>query len=163
VSKIEQWHVDASKHQIVCDGNGGHDWFRFNHEFRNFTFHSEWRFTRMKGNPHYNSGVFFRNNEDGSIWHQAQTTPEGGYLFGQTPVDGKLTSFNEQKNMTENRIKPAGKRNTFDIRCVADTCTLAVNGAVVNTIHVGVDKGYVGLESEGYRIEFKNLKVQELP
>jgi hypothetical protein len=42
-------------------------------------------------------------------------------------------------------------------------CTLAVNGAVVNRIKVGVDKGYVGLESEGYQITFKNLKVKELP
>ena len=44
-----------------------------------------------------------------------------------------------------------------------ETCTLAVNGAVVNTVHMGVDKGYIGLESEGYKIEFTDLKVKELP
>ena len=163
VSKIEQWHVDPAKGEIVCDGNGGHDWFRFNKEFHNFAFHAEWRFTKVKGTPNYNSGVFFRNNEDGTIWHQAQTTLGGGYLFGETPVNGKLTAFNEQKNMTENRIKPAGQWNVFDIRCLEATCTLAVNGKVVNTIQTGVDKGYVGLESEGFQITFKNLKVQELP
>jgi len=163
VTKIEQWHVDPVKHEIVCDGNGGHDWFRFNKEFRNFAFHVDWRFTKLDGTPHYNSGVFFRNNADGSIWNQAQTTPEGGYLFGETPINGKLTAYNEQKNMKENRIKPAGEWNAYDIRCVGDTCTLAVNGMVVNTIHVGIEKGYVGLESEGYQITFKNLKVVELP
>lgn len=163
VTKIEQWHVDPAKGEILCDGNGGHDWFRFNKEFHNFVLHAEWRFTKLEGNPHYNSGVFFRNSEDGTIWNQAQTTPEGGYLFGETSVNGKLTAYNLQKEMKENRVKPAGEWNKYDIRCVADTCTLAVNGMVVNTVKIGVDKGYVGLESEGFRIEFKNLKVEELP
>jgi hypothetical protein len=163
VSQIAQWHIDPARRTILCDGNGGHEWLRFNREFSNFAFHVQWRFTKLPGTPKYNSGVFFLNSEDGSIWHQAQTTPEGGYIFGLTPVDGKLQRFNEQKNMTENRIKPAGKWNAYDIRCVAGACTLAVNGAVVNTIHLAVEKGYLGLESEGYQIEFKNLKVQALP
>ena len=35
--------------------------------------------------------------------------------------------------MKENRIKPPGQWNVYDIRCVGDTCTLAVNGEIVNT------------------------------
>ena len=163
VSQVAQWHIDASKHQILCDGNAGHEWLRFNRELRNFTFHVKWRFTPVAGTTKYNSGVFFRNDADGNIWYQAQTSLAGGYIFGVTPVDGKLTRFNEQKNMTENRVKPAGEWNTYDIRCVADTCTLAVNGKVVNTIHNVVEKGYIGLEAEGYRIEFKDFKVRQLP
>jgi hypothetical protein len=162
VTDIAQWHIDAAKRQILCDGNGGHDWLRFNHELTDFTFHVKWRFTKLPGTPKYNSGVFFRNNEDGTIWHQAQTSLDGGYIFGLTPVDGKPTRFNLQKEMTENRVKPAGEWNAYDIRCVGDTCTLGVNGSVVNTIHTGVQKGYIGLESEGYRIEFKDFKVKEL-
>ncbi len=163
VSDVAQWHIDAAKRQILCDGNGGHDWLRFNREMTNFTFHVKWRFTPQPGTPKYNSGVFFRNNEDGSLWHQAQTGAGGGYLFGVTPIDGKPQRFNLQKEMTENRVKPAGKWNVYDIRCVGDTCTLAVNGVVVNTTHPGVKKGYIGLEAEGYRIEFKDFKVKELP
>lgn len=163
VNPVTQWHIDSSRHTILCDGDRGHEWLRFNREVRNFTFHVEWRVDKAPGKPKYNSGVFFKNDADGVIWHQAQTTPEGGYLFGETPVDGKLKGFNEQKNMTANRVKPAGKWNAYDIRCVGDTCTLAVNGAVVNTIHIAVDEGYIGLESEGYRIEFRRLKLQQLP
>jgi hypothetical protein len=163
VSQIAQWHIDAAKRTIVCDGNGGHDWLRFNKELGNFTFHVKWRFTPLPGPPKYNSGIFFRNDAEGNVWHQAQTTPGGGYLFGVTPVDGKLTPFNEKKTMTENRIKPAGKWNVYDIRCVGGTCTLAVNGVEVNSAHVGLEKGYIGLESEGYKIEFKDFKVKELP
>ena len=164
VSQIAQWHIDFAKRQIVCDGNGGHEWLRFNRELRNFTFHIKWRFTPVTTpNPEYNSGVFFRNNEDGSIWNQAQTTLAGGYIFGVTPIDGKPTSYNLQKDMKEDRVKPAGQWNVYDIRCVSSTCTLAVNGEVVNTARIGVDKGYIGLEAEGYQITFKDLKLQELP
>jgi Domain of Unknown Function (DUF1080) len=164
VSNVPQWHIDYAKRQIVCDGNGGHEWLRFNKELTNFTFHVKWRFTPVTTpNPKYNSGVFFRNNLDGSIWHQAQTSLGGGYIFGLTPVDGKPTHFDLQKEMKENRVKPAGQWNVFDIRCVGATCTLAVNGEIVNTTQVGLAKGYVGLESEGYQIEFKDLKLQELP
>ena len=41
--------------------------------------------------------------------------------------------------------------------------TLWVNGAVVNRWpDCEVPKGYVGLEAEGYRIEFRNVKVKSL-
>lgn len=164
VSNVAQWHIDYAKHQIVCDGNGGHEWLRFNHEFSNFTFHVKWRFKPLTtAEPKYNSGVFFRNNLDGSIWHQAQTSLGGGYIFGVTLVDGKPQSFNLQKEMKVNRVKPVGQWNVYDIRCVSDTCTLAVNGEVVNTTKVGINKGYVGLESEGYSIAFKDIKLKELP
>jgi hypothetical protein len=164
VSDIPQWHIDAKKHVIVCDGNGGHEWLRFNHEIGNFTFHVKWRFTPVTtGTPKYNSGVFFRDNDDGAIWHQAQTGAAGGYIFGVTPVEGKPKSFNLRNEMKENRMKPAGQWNTYDIRCVGDTCTLNVNGMIVSTVKLSVDKGYVGLESEGYQITFKDMKLRQLP
>jgi hypothetical protein len=162
LTNIPQWHIDAARGVIVCDGNGGHDWLRFNKELHNFDFHVKWRFTKVDGPQKYNSGVFFRNSKDAAIWNQAQTTPEGGYLFGTTLIDGKSQFYNLSKEMKENRIKPAGEWNVYDIHCVGDTCTLAVNGMVVNTVKMGAEKGYIGLESEGYKIEFADFKVTEL-
>jgi hypothetical protein len=161
VSDVAQWHIDAKKRTIVCDGNGGHEWLRFNHELGDFTFHVKWKFTPLSGTPKYNSGVFFRNNEDGSIWNQAQTSLAGGYIFGLAMVDGKLTRYNLQKDMKENRVKPAGEWNVYDIRCAAATCTLAVNGEVVNTVQTGGTRGYVGLEAEGYQIKFTDFRLTE--
>ncbi|MGH9600164.1 MAG: 3-keto-disaccharide hydrolase [Terracidiphilus sp.] len=166
LSNVDQWHIDAAKREILCDGNQGHEWLRFNHELGNFDFRVSWRFTPVAGTTKYNSGVFFRNSKDGTIWLQAQTSLAGGYIFGMMPpnseMSGKLQRFNLQKDMTENRVKPAGQWNAFDIRCVGETCTLAVNGAVVNTLHTSVTKGYVGLEAEGYRIEFKDFHLRQL-
>ncbi|HUA97425.1 MAG TPA: DUF1080 domain-containing protein [Terracidiphilus sp.] len=163
---VDQWHIDAAKRTIVCDGNEGHEWLRFNHELSDFDFRVSWRFTPVAGTTKYNSGVFFRNSEDGTVWLQAQTSLAGGYIFGMMPgsgaTDGKLERFSLQKEMTEDRVKPAGEWNLFEIRCVGDTCTLAVNGAVVNTLHTTVAKGYVGLEAEGYQIEFRDFHLRQL-
>ena len=161
---VDQWHIDAAHRTIACDGNQGHEWLRFNRELADFDFRVSWRFVPVSGAPHYNSGVFFRNSQDGTVWLQAQTSLAGGYIFGMMPgeADGKLQRFTLQKEMTEDRVKPAGQWNLYDIRCVGDTCTLAVNGAVVNTLHTTVAKGYVGLEAEGYRIEFKDFHLRQL-
>lgn len=163
LSPEDEWHINAKAREIVCDGNHGHEFLRFNRELANFDFKVEWRFTPVPGTTKYNSGVFFRNSKDGTIWHQAQTSLGGGYIFAETPVDGKLTRVNLQKQMTENRVKPAGEWNDYDIRCVGGTCTLAVNGKVVNTLHLSVEKGYVGLEAEGYQITFRHLRLEQLP
>lgn len=163
LSPTDQWHINPRAREIACDGNQGHEWLRFNRELANFDFKVDWRFTPVAGTTKYNSGVFFRNSQDGTIWHQAQTSLAGGYIFAETPVDGKLTRVNLQKEMTENRIKPAGQWNDYDIHCVGGACTLAVNGQVVNTLHISVDKGYVGLEAEGYPITFRHFHLQQLP
>jgi hypothetical protein len=163
LSQEDEWHIHAKTREIVCDGNHGHEFLRFNRELGNFDFKVEWRFTPVAGTTKYNSGVFFRNSKDGTIWHQAQTSLGGGYIFAETPVNGKLTRVNLQKEMTENRVKPAGEWNAYDIHCVGGTCTLAVNGKVVNTLQISVDKGYVGLEAEGYQITFRHLRLERLP
>ena len=61
------------------------------------------------------------------------------------------------------RVKPAGQWNTMEVTARGKTLTLWVNGAVTCQFHnCGQEKGHVGLEGEGYRIEFRNLKVKEL-
>ena len=60
-------------------------------------------------------------------------------------------------------MKPAGQWNTLEMTARGKTLTLWVNGAVTCQFRdCGQEKGRVGLEGEGYRIEFRNLKVKEL-
>ncbi len=159
------WHVDASGQALICDGDkAGHEMFRYRPELGDFVVHAEWRFTKLEGDRPYNSGVFVRTSADGSTWFQAQTGPQGGYLFGVTPpVDGKPGRVNLSKNMVENRVKPAGEWNTDEIRAEGKTIRLWVNGAIVNEYtQCEVPRGYIGLEAEGYRIEFRNLRLKHL-
>ena len=160
-----QWHVDAEKKILICDGDGGHDMLLYDKEIGDAIFHFEFCYTKVEGKTGYNSGAYVRNSRNGAIWHQAQFgDAKDGFLFGQTPADdGKKRGFNLNKQVTDMRVKPAGEWNTMEVTAVGKVLTLWVNGAVTCKFEdCGQAKGYLGLEGEGYRIEFRNLKVKEL-
>jgi len=161
----DQWHVDGEKKVLICDGDGGHDMLLFEKEFGDAIFHVEFRYTKIEGKTGYNSGAFVRNSKDGAIWHQAQFgDARDGFLFGETlGAEGQKKWFNLNKRVTDMRVKPAGEWNTLEVSAAGKVLTLWVNGAVTCQFEdCGREKGYLGLEGEGYRIEFRNLKVKAL-
>lgn len=161
-----QWHVDAEGKVLICDGDGGHDMLLLDKVVGDAIFHFEFRYTRIEGVKGYNSGAYIRNSSDGAIWHQAQFgDADGGFLFGVSPVpEGKPKFFNLKKEVKDGRIKPAGEWNTLELTARGQTLTLWVNGAITCRFeNCGQAKGQVGVEGEGYRIEFRNLKLKELP
>jgi hypothetical protein len=159
-----QWRVDSAQQALICTGDGGHEWLRYDRELGDFEFQVDWRFTpRTQGETRYNSGIGVRMSRYGEIWHQAQTGTTGGYLFGETFTDGLFRKFNLSKEMKENRVKAVGEWNHYGIRAQGERITLAVNGATVNELTgVGLHRGYIGLEAEGYEITFRNLKLKVL-
>ena len=162
--KGSQWSIDAQSGSLVCRGDGGHEWLRWDDEVGDAVFHVEWRFIPVAGKKGYNSGIYIRNSADAKIWHQAQTgDASGGFLFGDSPADGKLVRFNLSKQVNDQRVKPAGEWNTFELTSKGNQISLWVNGAVTcNFDACKVPKGHVGLEAEGWKIEFRNVKLKSL-
>lgn len=161
----QQWSIDSKTGHLVCTGDGGHEWLRWDEELGDAIFHIEWRFTPVEGKKGYNSGVYARNSADGVAWHQAQTgDASGGYLFGSSLADGKPAPVRPQdRTGGKSRVKPAGEWNTFEITCRGETMSLWVNGAEASVwTSCKLPKGHVGVEAEGYRIEFRNVKVKKL-
>ena len=156
------WKMDPATGVLLCEGDKvGHEWIRFSTEVADCVYHVEWRLTKVDGEPAYNAGVFIRSNADGTIWHQAQGTLAGGFLFGATPVNGAIQRFNLRQNMAENRVKPAGEWNTYELRAVGRQISLWVNGAVTSEFkECDVLRGYVGLEAEGFRVEYRNVQMK---
>lgn len=160
-----QWSLDPGTGYLVCRGDGGHEWLRWDKELGDAVFHVEWKFTPVSGKKGYNSGIYARNSDDAKVWHQAQTgDASGGFLFGETPAGGGgRTRFNLSKSVKDKRVHPAGEWNTFEITCKGKEMSLWVNGAVTCVFDdCGAPRGFVGLESEGYRIEFRSVKVKEI-
>jgi hypothetical protein len=155
-----QWHVDAQG-LLVCDGDGGHEMLRYDQELGDCIFHVEFRFIPVTGaKSNYNSGVFIRNSAQGEIWHQAQLTMDGGYLFGRTLVNSQPQRI--KLNPTERRMKPAGEWNVLEASAQGKTLTVWLNGGDTCTYDkCDVPRGYVAVESEGYAVEFRNLKLKE--
>jgi hypothetical protein len=156
----QQWSVDPAGGHLVCDGKGGHEWLRYDRETGDAAFHVEWRFTPVEGADRYNSGVFARTVTDLSAWHQAQVGLEGGFLFGVTPVGGVVKRITQEPAAA--RVRPAGEWNVYEIVARGRTLSLWVNGAITGEIAVDVPRGHFGLEAEGWRIEFRNLKTKPL-
>ena len=46
---VSQWKLDRGHRMIVCGGDHGHEWLRYDHEFANFLLHVEWRFEKVEG------------------------------------------------------------------------------------------------------------------
>lgn len=160
-----QWHVDTDRKVLICDGDGGHDMLLWKKALGDAIFHFEFRYTKIEGRKGYNSGAYVRNSPDGAIWHQAQFGDAGGgYLFGVTPTAGGKPKFFTLRGKVKNgRVKPAGEWNTMEMTARGKTLTLWVNGAVTCRFdNCGMPRGHVGLEGEGYRVEFRNLKVKGL-
>lgn len=159
-----QWRVDQEQKTLICTGDGGHEWLRYDQELGDYVLQVEWRFTPKTEEPKkYNSGVGVRLSKFGELWVQAQTGLAGGYLFGTNLSQGAIKSFNLSKQMKENRVKPAGEWNLYEVRVKGDKITLSVNGMVVNEIRgIALRKGYIGLEAEGYEVTFRNLKLKPL-
>src|ERR1035437_8074482 len=159
-----QWRVDAAQKALICTGDGGHEWLRYDQVLGDYILEVDFRFTPKGADVKYNSGIGIRLSPYAELWTQAQTGPTAGYLFGVNLVEGALQRFHLMKEMKENRIKPAGEWNHYEIRVQGDKVALSVNGAAVSeAAGIALRKGHVGLEAEGHEIAFRNIKLTVLP
>jgi hypothetical protein len=158
-----QWHVDSAQKLLICTGDGQHEWLRFDQTFGDYILEADFRFTPTGADVKYNSGIGVRLSPAGELWTQAQTGPTGGYLFGVNLVEGVLQRFNLMKEMKENRIRPAGEWNHYEIRVKGDSVQLCVNGVTVSEISgIALRKGHIGFEAEGHEIAFRNIRLTVL-
>ena len=144
--------------------------------YQNFVLELEWRHLKPKGN----AGVF--------VWADALTArgqpfirgievqvldgQEGGGftsdgdifpIHGATmvPLNGR---GGDRAFPTEKRVKASPEWNHYRIVCVDGNIALSVNGKeVTRGTNASPRKGYICLESEGSPVEFRNLRIQELP
>lgn len=155
-------------------------------QYENFILHIEWKHMEPGGN----SGVFAWSNgtvEKGSPFPKAVeiqmlelSWPKLNRLQSGKPrpieyVHGELWGIKglhttpdnprgERSSSIENRCKPHGEWNTYDVVCVDGVIKLSVNGKFVNGISKATQKkGYLCLESEGAEIHFRNIQIMELP
>ena len=152
-------------------------------QYENFILEIEWRHMKKKGN----SGVFLWSDADpkgGRLplgmevqmleldWvNGSDGKPRAhiGYISGELFGAGglKATPDNPRGSRSmskELRCKGAGEWNKYVIVAVDGTVKLSINGKFVNSIrNSSKKKGYLCLESEGSPIEFRNIRIMELP
>lgn len=90
-------------------------------------------------------------------------TPQITYTEnGETFVLGNPTSSRSFPSVRN--TKPHGQWNHYHIRAVDGEVRLWVNGVELNRgYHCEPAEGYLALESEGALVEYRNLRIRELP
>lgn len=157
---------------------------RSEREFENYILHVEWRHMEPGGN----SGMFMWSSAvpgenrlpDGvevqmleldwvKLNKRNGAEPPIAYVHGELFGTGGVVTTpdnprGERSKSVENRCKGRGEWNSYEVVCVDGVIKLSVNGKFVNGISQSTQrKGYMCLESEGAEIEFRNLRVIEMP
>lgn len=147
-----QWLVEHGK--LVC--TGGRGWLRTAWQFDDFLLRCEWRIM----DPGGNGGLYLRatgglGDSKPASDHQVQIhdAPDCGALF-----QGGLNV-----RPTKQPKKPAGQWNTYEIRCEGPNIQVIFNGEPVTaTDRSKLSRGFLGIQAEGARVEFRNLRIKEL-
>jgi len=162
---------------IYCTGKPA-GVMRTDRQYENFILELEWRHLRPGGN----AGLFVWSDAKPTTHPRFTRSIEVQILDGRETANytshGDVFSIHGAK-MTPDRPHPAGwmrclpseKRcnpspewNHYRVTCNDGVIQLAVNGKVVSGGHdVTPRKGYICLESEGSPVEFRNIRIKELP
>lgn len=174
----ETWTV---KDGVICCTGFPTGAMRTEKQYENFILEAEWRHLKSGGNsgifiwgtPIAAPGVpFLRGIEVQVLDHgyNAKGKNEWYTTHGDIfPIHGAtmkpLGRHNNQRSFpSEERSKPSPEWNHYRIECNNGSIRLQVNGKEVSG---GDDcnyrKGYLALESEGAPVEFKNVRIKELP
>jgi hypothetical protein len=153
-------------------------------QYENFILEAEWRHLSEGGNsgifvwgtPISAPGVpFLRGIEvqvlDHGYMKKADLTkPRWFTTHGDVfPIHGATMEPHGECNgmrsfPSEERSRPSPEWNHYRIEANAGRITLAVNGKVVSGgDNCNYRKGYLALESEGAPVEFRNIRILELP
>lgn len=137
-------------------------YIRTEQSFSNYTLHLEWRWAGEKG---VDSGIFhFLQGED-KVWPtgvQLQMTPQDmGVLMGGIPMEGIEGPFYRKARIVETSPeKPVGEWNCMDFVCREGKIKAFLNGVLVNEANCDVKEGFIGIQSEGGAMDFRNIWVK---
>lgn len=151
---------------LHCSGKPA-GYIRTTEQYEHYKLTFEYRFPAEGGN----NGVLLHIQLPDQVWPksiEAQLLHEhAGDMF---VIAG--SEFKEHTNPDDRRVpksqasseKPLGEWNTYEVICDKDTITIFVNGVMQNrATETNITKGFIGLQSEGVPVDFRNIVLEPLP
>ena len=168
---MASWKVEDGL--LYCSGGGG-GWLSTEREYANFELHVEFRVP-----PDGNSGVFLRSPHVGN---PAFAGMEIQILDDTAPMYAKLQPFQYCGSLygvaapKTRASKQPGEWQSLDIVCDGRGVRVKLNDTPIIDAklddhpdklaeHPGIKRntGYIGLQNHGTRLDFRNVRVRELP
>lgn len=135
-------------------------------KYSNFKLHVEWRWPDGASN----SGIFLliadpKNPFPNGIECQLHAGDAGDFvLLGGSELaefEGPRPEFPVVKKAHDSSEKPVGEWNEANIFVKNGVITVYINGVYQNTGTNKVKEGFVGLQSEGHDVQFRNVTLTE--
>ncbi len=143
--------------------SGQFGYLRSEDEYENYKLNLEWRWPDTTSN----SGIFLHLAPTFKIWPENFECQLKAGNAGDIYVSGEITCDQYAGEEGENPVivkqnpsneKPCGEWNQAEIFCTGDTITVYINGELQNQVTgLSRTKGFIGLQSEGYPVEFRNI------
>lgn len=170
--KLDSWLADGELLSCVKPGGG---WLRTKKTYSDFILRLEYRIP-----PKGNSGVGLRFPGTGNPAHdgmEIQILDDDDAMYRNLNPAQYTGSIYYQAAAKRGATKPPGEWNAFEITCRGPHVKVVLNGKVVTDAnveeytegkggHTPLSKrprsGYVGLQSHGSRVDFRNIELKDL-
>ena len=139
-------------------------------DYENYAFHAEWRWASPAKNNNSGFFVHITGGPKDHVWpvslqiqnkpdHAGDLIPMAGATFAEMPP----APAKQMDRTGPSSEKPIGEWNTCDIICRGDTVECRINGVLENrATHVTPHSGKVGLQIEGYPLEWRAITLAPL-
>ena len=136
-------------------------YIRTEKKLTDYNLHLEWRWA---GKESVDGGIFNRLQDGDKVWplgiQLQMTSKDMGVLMGGIPLKGIEGPFYKKDRIVdESPEKPVGEWNEMDFLCNGGLIKVWLNGVLVNEAECDVTEGYIGIQSEGGAMDFRNIYV----
>jgi mono/diheme cytochrome c family protein len=157
---------DVQNHTIHTNGKP-HGYMYTDKKYLNFTLKLEYRFTPYPGMEsdsefYGNSGylIFITKNQ---VWPKMiEIQGQNSDVLAVLPIDSKV-KFTVDSDARRRALLPVGQWNSIEISSKEGQVKNYLNGTLVSIIseHEFKEPGYIGFQSEGADIYWRNLRIKE--
>ena len=136
-------------------------YIRTEKKYADYTLFLEWRWAGSRAD----SGIFNRLQDPDKVWPDGiqlqMRERDFGFLFSSIPLEGIEGPFYRAAPLCEADPElPDGEWNKTEITCKGGHLTCKVNGILVNEAVAEATEGYIGFQSEGGALEFRNIYLK---
>lgn len=142
-----EWTVEDGL--LTLTGKGGKGWLRTEKKYRDFELSLEWKTEARE----YDSGIYIGAGEKGKPWPKVGT--QINLLKGK---EGEGVGLKDAPGRPD--LVKSGEWNLFVLRVQGENVRLSINGREAWAVQDPyLREGYLGLQAEGVRFQFRNLRL----